>query len=71
MTCVLLPVGSAGRVVHSDASGARKVIAPFFMLGRVRYGFDKKCIGSHYAEHVFLHLVGSTGHVLHPGASVP
>jgi hypothetical protein len=27
-------------------------------------GFDKKRIGTHYVELVFLHLVGSAGHVV-------
>jgi hypothetical protein len=33
------------------------------------YGFDKKCTRTHYIEIVFLHLVGSTGHVVHSGKS--
>jgi hypothetical protein len=33
-----------------------------------RYGFDKKCDGTRYAELVFLHLVGYAGHVVHPGS---
>jgi hypothetical protein len=38
------------------------------MLGWDRYRFNKRT-RTHYAEHVFLHLVGSAGHVVHSGAS--
>jgi hypothetical protein len=30
-----------------------------------RYGFRKKHVRTHYAALVFLHLVGSAGHVVH------
>jgi hypothetical protein len=62
-------VGSAGRVVRYDASEAQNVDALFFMLIWDRYRFHKKCVDTRYAEHVFLHLVGSIGHVVHSGES--
>jgi hypothetical protein len=55
--------------VHSGASGARNVDTLFFMLGWDQYGFDKKCIGTRYAELSFLYPVGSASHVVHFGAS--
>jgi hypothetical protein len=57
-----------GHIVHSGASEVRNVDALFFMLGLDRYAFDKKCVGTRYAELVFLHLVGSACHVVHSGA---
>ncbi len=65
----LHPVGSAGHIVHFGASRARNVDTLFFMLRWDQYGFDKKCIGTRYAELLFLHLVGSVGHIVHFGAS--
>jgi hypothetical protein len=55
--------------VHFSAFGVRNVDAPFFILGWDWYGFHKKCAGTHYAELVFLHLVGSVGHIVYFGAS--
>jgi hypothetical protein len=54
-----------GHVVHSGASTAQIVDAPFFILGWDRYGYDKK--RTHYAQLVFLHLVGYVGHIMHSG----
>jgi hypothetical protein len=34
-----------------------------------QYGFDKKCIGTRYAELLFLHPAGSVCHIVHFGAS--
>jgi hypothetical protein len=39
------------------------------MLGWHRHGFDKKSVGTHYAELVFLHPVGSASHVVHSSVS--
>jgi hypothetical protein len=35
----------------------------------IRYRFQKKCPGTRYTELVFLHPVGSTGHVVRCGVS--
>jgi hypothetical protein len=39
------------------------------MLRWDHYGFHKKSVGTRYSKLVFLHPVGSTGHVVHFGAS--
>jgi hypothetical protein len=51
----LYPMGSAGHIVYSGASGAQNIDALFFMLGYDRYGFNKKRAGTCYAELVFSH----------------
>jgi hypothetical protein len=61
--------GSAGNVVLSSALSTRNVDAIFFMLQSDWYGFDKKRFRTHYAELVFLHPLGSVGHVVHASAS--
>jgi hypothetical protein len=38
------------------------------MLGWDRYGFDNKHGWTCYVNHVFLHAVGSVGHIVDSGA---
>jgi hypothetical protein len=54
-----------GNVVDSGAFGARNVCALFFMLGWYQYGFDKRHVRTCYTKLVFLHPMGSVGHVVH------
>jgi hypothetical protein len=65
----LHPVGSTGHVLHIGASGARNMIALFFMLGCDQYRFNKKHVGTRYTELVFLHPMESAGRVGHSGVS--
>jgi hypothetical protein len=50
-------------------TGFHHVDAVFFMLGWDWFEFDKSHAGTRYAELVFLHLVGTVGHIVHSGAS--
>jgi hypothetical protein len=58
-----------GDIVHSGASGVRKVDTLFFKFGWSWCGFNKKRAETRYTKLVFLHPVGSAGHVVHSGAS--
>jgi hypothetical protein len=49
----LHPVGSAGHVVYSSASGARNVNTIFFMLRWDWYGFHKKLLETRTMNFVF------------------
>jgi hypothetical protein len=55
--------------VGSGGTGARNIIALFFILGWDLYGFHKKRARTRYAELVFLHHLGSAGHVMHSSGS--
>jgi hypothetical protein len=55
---LLHPVGSAGHVVDSGASGPQNIDALFFMFGWDQYGFDKKRAETRYAELVFFESGG-------------
>jgi hypothetical protein len=60
-------VGYAGHIVHSGASGVCNIDA-LFMLGWDLYGFNEKRFRTRYAKLVFLHPMGSVGHVVHSNA---
>jgi hypothetical protein len=55
--------------VHFGASREQNIDTLFLMLGWEQYVFYKKRARTCYAKLVFLHPVGSVGHVVHSGAS--
>jgi hypothetical protein len=68
-TCVF----ASGRICESR-SAFRCIRGPkrrstFFVFRWDQYGFHKSCIKTRYAELLFLHLVGSTCHIVRSGAS--
>jgi hypothetical protein len=62
---VLHLVGSVGHIVHSGVSGAQNVGTLFFRLRWAWCSFQKKHVGTRYAELMFLYSVGSVGHIVH------
>jgi hypothetical protein len=60
-----------GHFVHSVASEVRNADTLFFIFRWARCIFHKKHVGTRYAKLVFLHIVGSGGHVVHSGVSGP
>jgi hypothetical protein len=58
-------------IVHFGSSGEQNDVALFSMLRWAQCGFHKICAGTRYAEHVFVQLVRSVGHVVHSVASGP
>jgi hypothetical protein len=59
----------AGHIVHFSASEACNIDALFFKLKWPCCGFHEKGAGTYYVELVFLHPMGSMGHVVYSGAS--
>jgi hypothetical protein len=55
--------------MHFGVYRGGNVDALFFMLRWVCYGFRNKCNMTRYAEAVFLHLLGSVGHLVDSDAS--
>jgi hypothetical protein len=66
----LHPIRSAAHVVSPDAFGPRNIDTQCFMLGWAWSGSNKKCVGSRYAELMFLHTVRFVCHIVRSGASV-
>jgi hypothetical protein len=62
-------LGSLGDVVHSGASEERNVDTLFFMLGWDRYGIHKNCVGTHYAELLFMDRESYTHYFLSSGGT--
>jgi hypothetical protein len=58
-------VGYGGHVLLFHASGVQNDDMLFFMPGWAQSSFHKKC--TRYVELVFLHPVGSAGHIMHSG----
>jgi hypothetical protein len=63
-TCVFASGEFTGQLVHSCSFGLRNINALFFLLGWDQCGFHKKRTGTHYAELLFFHPVGSACHVV-------
>jgi hypothetical protein len=62
-------VGSAAQVGHCGGVRGTKHRCTIFLawVGLVR--IPQKCVGTNYAEFVFLHMVVSAGHVVHSSDS--
>jgi hypothetical protein len=60
----LHPVGCAGHVVHSVASGAQNVDALLFIFQWDRFRLNKKRVETRYTKLVFWLLVVYAGHVV-------
>jgi hypothetical protein len=58
-----------GHIVHSRAFEPRNIKTLCFIFGLSWYRFNKKRVRSHYSELLFLHPVGSVGHIGHSDVS--
>jgi hypothetical protein len=67
--CVFAYGGISGSHNAFRCIRAQNIDALFFVLRWDRYGLNKKCTGTHYAELLFLHPVESVGQVAHFVAS--
>jgi hypothetical protein len=68
-TCVFASDGICGSGSAFRQVRAGNIYALFFVLRWSRCGFIKKCAGTCYAKLMFLHPVGSAGHIVHSTAS--
>jgi hypothetical protein len=57
-----------GHILHFSECRARNVDAQFFMLEWAGFCFHKKCTRTCYTKLLFLHPMGSVGHLVHSGA---
>jgi hypothetical protein len=69
--CVFAYDGICGSCCALRCVQGRNVNTLFLMLKWAQCNLNKMRAGTHHAELVFLHPVGSAGHVVHSGPSKP
>jgi hypothetical protein len=67
-TCVFATGGISGSLTAFWCVWGMKCRHTFFMMLWDQYGFEKKRAMTRYIDLVFLHPVGSGGHIMHSGA---